>query len=82
MGDLVLGPDEQKAVAAVFAIVVGGLRLWLKDVRDQRDECCRKADAHERANAERLAAFERRDAEERAWRWQQERDAARGGAGG
>lgn len=70
------------AVSALFGALQIAWGVYTAELRKSRDECCRKADAHEKANADRLAAFERRDSEERAWRLQQERDGARGRAAG
>lgn len=67
------------AVGSLFAALQVAWGVYAAELRRSRDDCCRKAEAHEKGNAEALAAFRRREEEDAAWRRQQERGGARAG---
>lgn len=68
------------AVSALFAALQVAWGVYTAELRRSRDDCCRKADAHEQANRAALDAMRRREDEELA-RWRQQQERARPGAG-
>jgi len=65
------------AISALFTALGTVAKLYMDEVKRDRDRCVAERDAHRKANEEALQAFRRREAEDEAWRRERERDTER-----